>query len=383
MSDSFLHTHRRDLESCTFCPRLCRHTCVAAIAEATETAVPTARMSGGRLVAMGHLPLDRETAETFYSCSGCGACTAFCKHSVGVGETMQAARAAAFEAGVTPAVVRELVGRFETDGGPYGQISSPRTPSRCGPTVYVPGAAAWHYLPDSIAGIGRALEQVLGEKVTIAGADLWTGREAWEAGATELFLDQARRVSARLGDAERVIACDPAVAYTFTRVYPAAGLNRVACDLAFEVLSAAIRPEVLDLGPAAYHDPCHLGRQLGVYDPPRNLLRRLGYRPVELTRNRDQATCIGDCGVYRWTHPEAAARAASWRVGCLEPDPPPVLATVGATAALSLAGATGTGLRLLELTTEAADRLLQAGTGRGTNGPDSGGPQKAAQEHED
>lgn len=44
----------------------------------------------------------------------------------------------------------------------------------------------------------------------------------------------------------------------------------------------------------SYHDPCFLGRGLGIYDPPRQVLRRLdGVQLIEMKRNRDQSFCCG------------------------------------------------------------------------------------------
>jgi Fe-S oxidoreductase len=47
-----------------------------------------------------------------------------------------------------------------------------------------------------------------------------------------------------------------------------------------------------------YHDPCRLGRHLGIYDPPRSLLRTIpGLDLVEMERSREAATC---CGGTAW-----------------------------------------------------------------------------------
>ena len=55
-----------------------------------------------------------------------------------------------------------------------------------------------------------------------------------------------------------------------------------------------------------FHDPCRLGRHLGVYDAPRKVLEGLGYKVVEMRHARRNATC---CGTNGWTHCDAANKA--------------------------------------------------------------------------
>ncbi len=55
-----------------------------------------------------------------------------------------------------------------------------------------------------------------------------------------------------------------------------------------------------------FHDPCRLGRHLGIYEQPRKILEQLGYRVIEMRHNRRNATC---CGTNGWTHCGAANRA--------------------------------------------------------------------------
>jgi len=55
-----------------------------------------------------------------------------------------------------------------------------------------------------------------------------------------------------------------------------------------------------------FHDPCRLGRHLGVYDAPRQVLEGLGYKIVEMRHTRRNATC---CGTNGWTHCDAANKA--------------------------------------------------------------------------
>jgi Fe-S oxidoreductase len=48
----------------------------------------------------------------------------------------------------------------------------------------------------------------------------------------------------------------------------------------------------------SYHDPCFLGRGLGLYEPPRQVLEHLdGVHLVEMKRNREQSFCCGARGL--------------------------------------------------------------------------------------
>jgi Fe-S oxidoreductase len=48
-----------------------------------------------------------------------------------------------------------------------------------------------------------------------------------------------------------------------------------------------------------YHDPCRLGRHLGIYDAPRQVIESLGLKLVEMERSGKNALC---CGTSCWTN---------------------------------------------------------------------------------
>ena len=68
------------LDTCTFCPKLCRFACPVAEAERRETVTPWGLMSRANFVRKGQVPLDVETAAIFEHCTGCGRCTQNCRH---------------------------------------------------------------------------------------------------------------------------------------------------------------------------------------------------------------------------------------------------------------------------------------------------------------
>jgi heterodisulfide reductase subunit D len=61
-------------------------------------------------------------------------------------------------------------------------------------------------------------------------------------------------------------------------------------------------------GKAAYHDPSYLGRYMGVYDLPRQVIKSLGYELTELKRERENSLSCG--GFPDWIGAAADASSA-------------------------------------------------------------------------
>lgn len=64
-----------------------------------------------------------------------------------------------------------------------------------------------------------------------------------------------------------------------------------------------------------YHDPCHLGRHVGVFEPPRKVLRSIpGLNFVEMDRIKDNQRCCGAGGGVKAGIPDLALGVAETRV---------------------------------------------------------------------
>jgi Fe-S oxidoreductase len=63
-----------------------------------------------------------------------------------------------------------------------------------------------------------------------------------------------------------------------------------------------------------YHDPCHLGRYSGIYEEPREIIRILGYKLIEMAHNRENSLCCGGGGGLRTNNIELAKSIARKRI---------------------------------------------------------------------
>lgn len=75
-----------------------------------------------------------------------------------------------------------------------------------------------------------------------------------------------------------------------------------------------LRP-VRATGRLTYHDPCDLGRELGVYDAPRRVLASVVKAPlIEMERSRERSSCCGSGAGVRSAFPELADAVSRARV---------------------------------------------------------------------
>jgi len=64
-----------------------------------------------------------------------------------------------------------------------------------------------------------------------------------------------------------------------------------------------------------YHDPCYLGRHNGIYDEPREALKKIpGLELIEMADSREDSLCCGGGGGRIWMETPKGERFSELRV---------------------------------------------------------------------
>ena len=149
---------------------------------------------------------------------------------------------------------------------------------------------------DAVALLNLAgIEPVVLDNERCCGHDLlWSGDIE---GFKKLVKLNARELAA--AGARKIVTACPECYRTLKLDYPLYGNFDIEVHHISEVLEERLDGLGLKAGAGAVtlQDSCRLGRHLGVYDPPRNLVKEAGAELVEMERNRADAIC---CGVSSW-----------------------------------------------------------------------------------
>lgn len=325
-----LERRRPELETCAFCPKLSRAACPVSNADGHETTTPWGKMSAAYYLEKGAVDVTPEQAWPPWACTGCFACREACELKNDVAGTLLDARADLLRAGVAPAAATEVVARHQArvaDGDRGLDAVADRARARNvrvetgAPVRVVVGCLGARTTGPDERGDDPAVDAVVAiARLAEAPVDLvrgCCGSPLRNAGDRDGFVSSAHAMNDRFEGGDVVVVADAGCAHTITTrwrecgVVPRAKVRHLV-ELAVHALPR-LRRVAID-GPLRYHDACHLGRGMGLYEPPRAVLSAiLGRAPEEFARRREGATCTGGGGLVPLTAKATAQAIAEER----------------------------------------------------------------------
>jgi Fe-S oxidoreductase len=314
----------RQLDYCTFCPKMCRHACPVSTASGRETYIPQAKMDRLNWLRRGRTPWTAENAEPLWACTGCRHCTVYCDHGNEPGLVLMAGRAAAVARGAGHPALAGYGDRFRARDERlaararemFGAVPGASFADE-GEVGFWPGCDAIDKGAGDVAAALAVFERIgLGAVPLVGAAQACGGYPLLAAGYPDLFRWHASKVATALRRFRTVVINCSACLYTIRRQYPGEGVS-----LGTQVVSLA---EYLDGArarlPAAtarravyYHDPCHHARYSGVIEEPRRVLGALA-EVRELSWHKGDTECCGGAGMVPKTMPAIADQMARRRL---------------------------------------------------------------------
>lgn len=273
----------------------------------------------------GRLKYDEEIAKHVFMCSDCGACEQNCFFFLELGDISSALKEDAVERGLSMKEHVSMLHNVQKTGNIFGQPPEKRLqwftekPKKKAETVYFVGCTS-SLARTRIARTNYKIMKSSGLDFTVLEREECCGFPLLSIGQIEpakAFVKHCVEEIERVG-AQRVVFSCPGCYRMFKKEYP-----RLFGSLPFEAIhSTELYEELLDSGklvmkkefPATvtYHDPCHLGRHMGVYEPPRKILEHVpSLKVIEMPRSRVNTYCCGaGGGNLPQAFPDISARIA-------------------------------------------------------------------------
>lgn len=298
-----LESHERDLQKCTYCPKMCRFACPVSAFTARETHIPQQKMALVNYHRRGLLPGDASLLDVALHCTGCLLCRSYCLHGNDVPTALIAARSQlresegvrhpkleqleADQAAVEPRLIENLRQHLPE---PWRNEEAQ--------ALFITDRILLGQYPDRLPRLFEVFERLgldsiaMSERYNYAG-DLFY----YESGSHARYHALIDANLEHLRGRKLIVTDSPALLHALKTHYAAKEpeiANR-AKWIWEVVLEHWNKPDA----PASaikysYHDPSYAGRYLGLYDPPRALLAKLlGAPPTELQHTREQSDTSG------------------------------------------------------------------------------------------
>ncbi|MBO6083554.1 MAG: (Fe-S)-binding protein [Candidatus Methanomethylophilaceae archaeon] len=311
---------RKAVNVCTMCG-FCKSVCPSFKAINWDSALSRGRITLTYGLLNGDLEVSDSLVENMYTCTTCADCVRRCPSKVKIVDIIELCRADIVKNGKILPKHKSMCEGILARGNPYGKTASRqetlgRKPHNAKIGYYVGCTAT--YRSKKTAQATLSILDKLGDDFTTID-EVCCGsvmqRVGWpQEDITPLFQKNVDAIKA-LGVETLVLAC--AGCYRMFKIeYPK------YVEVPFEVLHITeylarkdLKLKRMDGVVATYHDPCHLGRHCEVYEPPREVIKKIpGLDFREMKYNRSTSHCCGGGGGVRSAYPEVSLDIANTRL---------------------------------------------------------------------
>ncbi len=321
---------RSTTESCKHC-FMCRHACPTFLATKLDSHTPRGYALLLSEIDHGYQTWKDSIIERFYQCSRCGLCREDCAYHWAEDEVVRNAREEIVSGNMAPARVSAIASSIRQHGSPYGQKGKGEVSDACVPgrrnadVLYFAGCATRENHPDIARAVGKLLGALRADW-TVLREEGCCGAPLFDLGYTKEAHAIAEGMVARIGELNPrlLLTGCPHCFRAFKELYPSWGVplpEGLAVMHASQYLEQQLDQGSLKakrksgVANVCYHDPCQLGRKMGVFDAPRKLIAAaMGSPPRELFHDREKAECCGAGSIMHVTDPALTRRIARVRI---------------------------------------------------------------------
>jgi len=289
-----------------------------------------------KIVRQAVFGLSEIESEEMWHCTTCGKCPQLCPRGVKIIECGVSLRRIATEYGVFPGCAEPVPAISESikgEGNPLREARKDRANWAEGLGVktftegmeylYFPGCYLCY--DPRLKKVARATAEILqkaGIEFGILGeAENCCGESIRKTGDEELFKRLARENIKTFIDrgVKKILVSSPHCFHTFKNEYSEFMVNFEVVHISRYLFELINRGKLNLTGEyrkrVTYHDPCYLGRHNGIYDEPREALKRIpGIELVEMSDSLADSLCCGGGGGRIWMETVKGERFSDLRV---------------------------------------------------------------------